>query len=142
MNSIILSSAARFVTPLLLVFSIFALLRGHNDPGGGFIGGLIAAAALGLCVLSDGVARVRAVLRCSPRTLLAVGLIIALCSGLIGLFAHEPFLKGLWVGIPTPLGTAKVGTPILFDIGVYLVVLGTVLTFIFTLARDDEGAEA
>jgi multicomponent Na+:H+ antiporter subunit B len=136
LRSLILSTAARTVTPLLLVFSVFAFLRGHNEPGGGFIGGLIAATGLGLIALADGTERMLQVLRVPPRTLLAMGLLAALASTLFGLPAGDVLLKGVWVSVPTPFGEAKLGTPLLFDLGVYLVVVGTVLTFIATLAEE------
>jgi multicomponent Na+:H+ antiporter subunit B len=136
LRSLILSTAARTVTPLLLVFSVFAFLRGHNEPGGGFIGGLIAATGLGLIALADGTERMLQVLRVPPRTLLAMGLLAALASAVFGLFAGDVLLKGVWVSVPTPFGEAKLGTPLLFDLGVYLVVVGTVLTFIATLAEE------
>lgn len=136
MRSLILSTAARTVTPLLLVFSVFAFLRGHNEPGGGFIGGLIAAAGLGLIALADGPERMLQVLRVPPRTLLAMGLLAALASTLFGLPAGDALLTGVWVSVPTPFGDAKLGTPLLFDLGVYLVVVGAVLTFIATLSEE------
>lgn len=137
MKSLILSASSRFAAPVLLVFSVFLFLRGHNEPGGGFIGGLVAAAALGLCVLSDGVERVRSVLRVPPRSLLAAGLLTALAAAVWGPFVGEPVLKGLWFAAQTPLGEVKLGTPLLFDLGVFFVVLGAAMTFLFTLAEED-----
>jgi len=138
MRSIVLSNAARTVTPLLMVFSVFMFVRGHNEPGGGFIGGLIAAAGLALCVLAEGPKKVQEIVRVPPRTLLAVGLLVAVFAGIVGVLQGDAVLKGVWINVPTPLGTAKVGTPLLFDLGVYLVVIGTVLTFIFTLSQEDQ----
>lgn len=136
MNSIILGVAARFVAPLLVLFSIFAFLRGHNEPGGGFIGGLVAAAAIGLVVLSEGVERVKRFLRVPPRTLMSAGLLVALAAGFVGPVVGKGFLTGVWFSLPTPLGTAKLGTPLLFDLGVFLIVVGMVLTVLFVLAED------
>lgn len=136
MNSLILSSAARSVAPLLLLFSVFTFLRGHNEPGGGFIGGLIAAAAMGLWVLADGTGPVRRVMRVSPRALMASGLLVAFVAGAFGPLTGRGFLAGVWIEAPTPFGAAKLGTPVLFDLGVYLVVVGSVLTLIFTLTEE------
>lgn len=137
MKSLILSSAARTVVPLLLLFSVFAFLRGHNEPGGGFIGGLVAVGAIGLWVLAEGVKPVQRTLRVSPRALIAAGLFIAIFSSLIGPLVGKPFFQGVWGTVPTPLGDVKLGTPLLFDLGVYLVVMGALFTVIFVLAEEE-----
>lgn len=138
MNSLILRTAVRFLMPLLLLFSLFLLVRGHNQSGGGFAGGLVAASAFALYSLSYNAAEARRVLRFPPQLLIASGLLIAVISGLIGLLAGQPFLTGLWTYVSFPgLGKLEVGTPVLFDIGVYLLVFGITLTMIFSL---EEGA--
>lgn len=137
MTSLILSTATRFLLPLLLLFSIFVLLRGHNEPGGGFVGGLIAAAAFALHAIATNVRTARRTLRLDPRTLIAIGLTAALGSGMIALFYNLPFMTGLWVTLYNPwLEELHVGTPLLFDAGVYLVVFGVTLTIIFSLAEE------
>jgi multicomponent Na+:H+ antiporter subunit B len=136
MDSLILRSAARLLLPLLLLFSIFLLLRGHNEPGGGFSGGLVAAAAFSLITIATDVPTTRRTLRVSPRVFIGVGLLIATVSGAAGLVSGGAFLTGLWADLPLPGGsTLAVGTPLLFDIGVYLVVIGVVLTIILSLAE-------
>jgi len=137
MPSLILSTATRFLLPLLLLFSIFVLLRGHDHPGGGFIGGLIAAAGFALNAIAFGVRRSRRTLRANPRILIATGLATALGSGVFGLVGGRPFMTAYWVMLKIPLLEAlAVGTPLLFDGGVYLVVLGATLTIIFSLAEE------
>jgi multicomponent Na+:H+ antiporter subunit B len=136
-TSLILSTATRFLLPLLLLFSLFVLLRGHNEPGGGFIGGLIAAAAFSLHAIASDVRTARRTLRLDPRALVPIGLIIALVSGIIALAFDRPFMAGLWVTLYIPwLEELHVGTPLLFDAGVYVVVLGVTLTIIFSLAEE------
>jgi multicomponent Na+:H+ antiporter subunit B len=135
MHSLILSVAARTLLPLLLIFSLFLLVRGHNEPGGGFAGGLVAAAAFGLYGLAYDVKTARDTLQVDPITLLAVGLLVALVSGLFGLVAGLPFLTGFWWGFPLPV-IGNPGTPLLFDIGVYITVLGVTLTIIFNLFEE------
>lgn len=136
MDSLILRSAARLLLPLLLLFSIFLLLRGHNEPGGGFSGGLVAAAAFSLITIATDVPTTRRTLRVSPRVFIGVGLLIATVSGAAGLVSGGAFLTGLWSDLPLPGGsTLAVGTPLLFDVGVYLVVIGVVLTIILSLAE-------
>ena len=135
-DSLILRSAARLLLPLLLLFSIFLLLRGHNEPGGGFSGGLVAAAAFSLLAIATDVPTTRRTLRMNPRIFMGGGLLIAIASGAAGLIGGGSFLTGLWADLPLP-GGAKlaVGTPLLFDIGVYFVVIGVVLTIVLNLAE-------
>jgi len=136
-KSLILLTAARLISPLLLMFSVFLLLRGHNEPGGGFAGGLVAAAAFILLAISRDPATARSALRIEPQTLMGAGLLMAVGAGVVGLFVGRPLLTGIWVGLELPTGTLDVGTPLLFDIGVYLVVLGSTLTMVLTLAEEE-----
>uniref|UniRef100_A0A7C4L1L8 Na+/H+ antiporter subunit B n=1 Tax=Bellilinea caldifistulae TaxID=360411 RepID=A0A7C4L1L8_9CHLR len=135
MGSIILYLAARYLMPLLMVFSVFLLIRGHNEIGGGFVGGLVAASAFILFAIANNVQAARRILRVQPRTLVAAGLLVALLSGLIGWLSGKPFMTGLWLKDPLPV-IGKIGTPLMFDVGVYLVVIGVTLLIIFTLAED------
>jgi multicomponent Na+:H+ antiporter subunit B len=134
-TSPILAATARALAPLVLVFSAFALLRGHNEPGGGFVGGLLGAAAFALWALAFGVDAARQKLRAEPRALVAAGLAVALAAGLAGPAAGLPFLGALWPAFSLPV-LGKLGTPVIFDVGVYLAVLGVALTFFFTLMED------
>jgi multicomponent Na+:H+ antiporter subunit A len=127
----IFRTAAGLLMPLLLLFSVFLLMRGHNEPGGGFVGGLVAAAAFALYAIAFGVRRARRALRVRPLTLLGAGLLIALVSGLPAVLRGQPFLTAAWSSAPVALGT-----PMLFDLGVFLVVAGVVVMMIFTLAED------
>jgi multicomponent Na+:H+ antiporter subunit B len=138
-GSLILRTAARFIMPLLLTFSIFMLLRGHDQPGGGFIAGLIAGMAFALYVFAYDVATTRRVLRVDPRGMLGWGLLIAALSGVISAMLGQPFFTSQWWPIQLPiLGELKLSTPLFFDIGVYMVVLGTVMTIVLTLAEAEE----
>jgi multicomponent Na+:H+ antiporter subunit B len=135
MPSLILSTTARLLLPLLLSLSVFLLLRGHNEPGGGFVGGLVAATGFALYALAFDVATARSVLRVDPGRLAALGLGVALSSGLAGLLAGRPFLTGLWVERAFPV-IGKLGTPLLFDVGVFMVVLGITLVIVFALVEE------
>jgi multicomponent Na+:H+ antiporter subunit B len=137
MSSLILMTAARYLMPLMLLFSVYLLLRGHDGPGGGFIGGLVASTAFSLYALAYDVAQARRTLRVDPHLLIAAGLLAALAGGMLSLVFLKPFLTGLWVGRELP-ALGKVGTPLLFDTGVYLVVIGVVLIIIFELAEAPE----
>jgi multicomponent Na+:H+ antiporter subunit B len=136
MTSIILTTAARVVHPVLLLFSVFLLIRGHNDPGGGFSGGLVAASSFVLHAMVYDARAARRALRFNPQMLIGLGLLTSLLSGLIPLVVGEPFLTGLWVELRLPgLGTGHVGTPLLFDVGVYLVVIGITTLIILAVAE-------
>lgn len=137
MKTIILETTNRLIMGILLLFSVFLLIRGHNLPGGGFSGGLVAASAFALQALSHGVASAREKLFFAPHTVIAIGLLIALLSGLPALAESQPFMTALWEKQVFPV-IGKVGTPIVFDIGVYFVVLGIVSLLIFTLADQEE----
>lgn len=134
-QSLILSTAALYILPLLLLFSFFLLLRGHNEPGGGFVGGLVAAAAFSLYALAFDVERTRKLLRAEPRNLIGVGLLISLASGLYSWVQGGAFMEAIWGKQVYPV-LGKLGTPLFFDIGVYLVVLGVTLKIIFVLAEE------
>ncbi len=137
MRSIILSTTAKLLGPLLLACSVLVLLRGHDAPGGGFVGGLLAAAGLTLRAISEGVPAARRAVRIEPHLLLGAGLAAALSSGLPALFAGQPFLTGRWLRVTAPLaGEIKLSTVLLFDVGVYMVVLGTVLLMVFTFSEE------
>jgi multicomponent Na+:H+ antiporter subunit B len=135
-DSPILRSGARFLVPLMLLFSVFVLVRGHNEPGGGFVGGLVAATALALVLLSEGLDEARRLLRVDPLALVAAGLLVALASGVPPLLRGWPYMTGLWLKVPLPV-VGKVGSPVIFDVGVYLVVLGIVLAILFALAEEE-----
>jgi multicomponent Na+:H+ antiporter subunit B len=137
MISIILRTATRLLFTLLLLFAVFILLRGHNEPGGGFIAGLVTAGAFALYAIAYDVAAARHALHLEPRTLIAVGLLLAGGVGVLPLFSAEPFLTGKWISLNGVEGEAiKVGTPVIFDIGVFLVVIGVALGIILALAEE------
>ena len=135
MTSSILQTAARLLMPLLLLFAVFLLLRGHNQPGGGFVGGLVVAASFVLYSIAYGVAAARRALLVRPSTLLGVGLLVALLSGLPGIAVGQAFMTALWTRVAIGSTTLDLGTPLLFDVGVFLAVIGVVSTIVFTLAE-------
>jgi multicomponent Na+:H+ antiporter subunit B len=137
MSSVILRAATRGLMPALLLYSIVLLLGGHNAPGGGFVGGLVAASAFALYSITFGVDAAKGALRVHPRTLVGVGLLVALTSGLTPLVRGHAFMTGLWTDITVPdIGVLTVGTPVFFDTGVYLLVIGVTLMILFPLSED------
>ena len=135
MRSIILQAATRYLLPILLVFSIFVLLRGHYHPGGGFVGGLVASIAFMLHSFAHGTNETMTLLQRKPLSLIPIGLSIAVLSMFLPMFFGVPVMTGMWFENPLPvIGT--VGTALFFDIGVYLVVIGVVLTILFTISQS------
>lgn len=137
MSTILFRTASLAIVPVLLLLSVVVLLRGHNEPGGGFVGGLMAASALAIYALAVDFERARAMLRVHPTAYIGAGLLAAAVSGFPALLFGDEFLTGEWMSLPV-FGFAepvKVGTPVLFDIGVYMVVFGSVLLMVFTLVE-------
>lgn len=135
MNSIILVAGARLQVVLLLVFSAYMLLRGHNAPGGGFIGGLIAATGFVVYAIACGTSDARKALRFDPGSIAGLGLGIALLAGLAAVLWGDAFFTGQWlfIGATPDSKGIPLSTVLVFDIGVYLVVLGAVLSIVFAL---------
>lgn len=125
MRSLILQASVKLILILQMILSLFLLWRGHHLPGGGFTGGLVAASAFILYSIAFDVKKTKSLLRISPEKVMAFGLLISLGSGLFSVFQGHEYMKGVWKG--------PFGTPILFDVGVYLVVFGMTLTMAFGL---------
>jgi multisubunit Na+/H+ antiporter MnhB subunit len=133
MRSFILRVANRMLVGLILVFSVYLLFRGHNAPGGGFSGALVAGTGFSLFAIAEGPGPVRRALRVDPLVFVAAGLLLLVGSGLPAVLTGLPLLTGLWwTPGSTGVGPA-LGTPLVFDVGVFLVVLGTILIFILHL---------
>jgi multicomponent Na+:H+ antiporter subunit B len=133
MKSSILQTAVGFLMPLLLLFAVFELLRGHNQPGGGFVAGLIVAASFVLYSIAFSVEAARRALLVEPSRLLGIGLLVAFVSGLPGVALGHAFMTPLWTSATIGSKVLDLGTPLVFDAGVFLTVIGVVLTIVFTL---------
>jgi multicomponent Na+:H+ antiporter subunit B len=133
MNSVILRTATQLLITVLLLLSVFLLLRGHDLPGGGFIGGLVAASALALYAIANGLAAATRLLRVRPQALIGVGLALGVGAGFLALLASEAYLTGQWWIVAFGDQELKLSSPLVFDVGVYLVVVGVVLTMVFAL---------
>lgn len=137
MRTVIFRTAAPYLTSLMVLFSVFVLLRGHNEPGGGFIGGLIAASAFAIYGIACGVSPVRRALYFHPMALSGFGLFLAAMSGFVSLGFGVPFLTGLWTS-PSFLGvTLDLSTVLFFDIGVYFVVVGSITSVALALEERE-----
>ena len=134
-RSKILQITVDWLQPLLLLFSLFLLLRGHNAPGGGFSGGLVAGAAFILAALARGTSHVREQLPCSAGFLVRLGLVLGFVAAILPLLLGQPAFTGLWIEPKLPvIGTA--GSFLIFDTGVYLLVMGFVIGVLLETARD------
>ncbi|MFC5583997.1 Na+/H+ antiporter subunit B [Nitratireductor kimnyeongensis] len=139
MRTLIFRTVAPYLTSLMILFSIFVLLRGHNEPGGGFIGGLIAASAFAIYGIACGVSPVRRALYFHPMAISGFGLLVSAISGWLSIAFNVPFMTGLWtkvtvLGVPVDLSTV-----LFFDIGVYLVVLGSITSIALALEEREHG---
>ena len=139
MRSIILVASTRIFFIAMVVVSLWILLRGHNEPGGGFIGGLMGAAAFATLAFAAGVDDARKMLRIHPAVLMGVGLVLAAVSGLPGVVLNGSYLQHQWLELDLGLFELKLGTTLIFDIGVYFVVIGGVLSFMFRLYEEEQG---
>lgn len=142
-DSYIFKTIVRFSFFVINVFAIYLLWRGHNLPGGGFIGGLATAISFILLSLALGVESLHRVMRVDPVLVAAAGLALATLTGAAPLLIGHPFLEhfNFHIFLP-PLGELHIGTPLLFDIGVFLVVVGVTCKIIFVLAKSTEGLRA
>jgi len=123
--------------PILIILSLVVLYRGHNEPGGGFIGGLMLGAAFILYAMAFGVKKTQMSVFFSPVSLTAAGLLIAMLSGVPALFAGDVFMTGVWVTLfKQTVFELKLGTPLLFDAGVYLTVAGMLMLVMFSIMEE------
>ena len=136
MNSVILQVASKYVRWILVIFALIALYRGHNFPGGGFIGGLLVGLSVVFSSLANDAQSARNSLIIKSEGYIALGLLTILISILPGVFLKDYFMAGVWTSIHIPLvGVIKLGTPFLFDIGVFLAVIGVTLMSFFTFSN-------
>ncbi len=141
-SSAILEAGVIAVAGPLLAFSLYLLLAGHNQPGGGFAGGLVAGIAVLLVWAAGGTAAVRRVLPVRSTVLMGAGLVVAAFTGFASFIPGLEFLESGYVEVSVPaVGKVKFVSALLFDIGVYLVVVGMALGLVKALGEDAEPAE-
>ena len=132
MESIILKTATRLMVGLILVFAIYLLLRGHHEPGGGFSAALVTGTAFALFAITEGPQRLRQAIRIRPEIISAIGLALSAGSGLPVLVMGKPYLTGAWWSF----NSLALGTPLIFDIGVFLAILGAILSVLLALEEN------
>jgi multicomponent Na+:H+ antiporter subunit A len=129
--------AVRVIFRAVVIGSIYLLAAGHNQPGGGFVGGLVASAAIALRHLAGGIEEVRTISRFRPWTILGSGLLISALAAASPIVFGRPVLDSMGTDVTAPvLGTAWLSTTLVFDIGVYVLVVGLVF-MVFEAFGDD-----
>ncbi|MBU1370636.1 MAG: Na(+)/H(+) antiporter subunit B [Bacteroidetes bacterium] len=138
METEILKIAAKHLKPFLLILSLFVFYRGHNEPGGGFIGGLMAGMALVLYAGAFGVEEAKKLRLAKPLFFIGLGFGLALISSLLGLLVGQGgFMTAVWNQWQFAGFSLKLGSPLLFDLGVYFVVAGMLVKVIFSVMEED-----
>lgn len=136
-DDIILHLTTRIITFIIITFSIYLFFAGHHNPGGGFIGGLVTASAIVLLLLAFDLETVKKIVPIDFKRVAAVGVLIAVLTGLASVFFEEPFLNQTYGTFHLPIfGETELATATLFDLGVYLAVVGTALTIVFSIGED------
>ncbi|WP_286924684.1 MULTISPECIES: Na(+)/H(+) antiporter subunit B [Lysinibacillus] len=137
-NDVIIQFTAKIVFFIIFFFSIHIFLAGHYTPGGGFVGGLLTSSAIVLLVLAFDLNTVRHVLPINYTYLTAIGLLLALATAAFPMFVGKPFFTHFFDYFNLPLlGKQSLHTAMLFDSGVYLVVVGVTMTIIQTIGEDE-----
>src|SRR5690625_1010657 len=136
-TDLILQTATKILVFIIVIFSIYILFAGHHNPGGGFIGGLVTSSAIVLLYMAFDVQTVRQNLPIDFKKVGAVGILIAVLTGIGALFFDEPFLYQTFDYVNLPIfGEVELATAVLFDLGVYLAVVGTAVTIILSISED------
>jgi multisubunit Na+/H+ antiporter MnhB subunit len=135
MRTLILAKAVNILLPIFILFSVYVFFRGHNLPGGGFIAALIASIGFLLHMMAYGSNETQKTFSINSMILIATGLLCAFVAAVLPIILSHQFLEGMWVPFEIPL-IGKVGTPTLFDLGVYLLVIGIVLKIAFNIMEE------
>ncbi|MGV8854321.1 MAG: Na(+)/H(+) antiporter subunit B [Devosia sp.] len=138
MNTVIFRTIAPLIVSTMVVFSVYVCLRGHNEPGGGFIGGLIAASAIAVLGMASDSESARRALHFDPLSIAGFGVLLAGFSGLLSVFNGNPFMTSIWIYLDLGGSVVPFSTPLVFDIGVYCVVFGTIASIALALESGDE----
>jgi multicomponent Na+:H+ antiporter subunit B len=138
-DSIFFKFVARVMAPVLVMFSVFLLMRGHNEPGGGFVGGLVAAGSIVLMALAYGPDEVRRRLRIDFLRAMFVGIVLSVAAGVVGMILGNSFQQGFWWTINLRgIAQIEISTALIFDIGVYIVILGVTSSIVMAMADESE----
>jgi multisubunit Na+/H+ antiporter MnhB subunit len=134
MTTVVLNTIARIILPLLLMFSLYLLGRGHNSPGGGFIAGVLAGLTIALQLNVFGIKYVRNIFVFDSISIIFLGLLMAAGTGFVSIVFGFPFLTSSFKIINLPLlGKVEIASAFFFDVGIFLVVVGTVSAIVSTI---------
>lgn len=134
----ILQTATKVVLFIILIFSVFIFFTGHYTPGGGFVGGLLTSGAIVLLLLAFDLETVNKILPFNYINMIAIGLLFSIGTGAGALIFNVPFLTHAYTHIEIPIiGDLSLHTATLFDLGVFLVVVGVTMTIIQTIGGDE-----
>lgn len=137
-NDLILQTLAKLFVFVIITFSFYIFLAGHNNPGGGFIGGLMTSSALILLVLAFDWQVLNTVIPIDFKIIIALGLLIAVGNGLGSILFGVPFLTHTFGYFDLPLlGKTELATATIFDTGVYLVVVGVTMTILQSIKESE-----
>jgi multisubunit Na+/H+ antiporter MnhB subunit len=140
---VVVDVSVRVIFHAVMVGSVYFLFVGHNQPGGGFVGGLTASAAIGLRYVAGGIDEVRTLSRFAPWTILGAGLLVAVLTAATPLAFGDSALSSAQFDLDLPLlGEVHVTSALIFDVGVYLVIVGLVLMVFEAFGDDVERREA
>ncbi|BBI34284.1 Na(+)/H(+) antiporter subunit B [Cohnella abietis] len=136
-NDVILKSVTRVAAVIILTFSIYLFMNGHHHPGGGFIGGLSMASSIVLLYLSFGIDKIRENIRVDFKKLSAIGVLIAIGTGMVSVVFGKPFLTQVFGHYNLPIfGDTELASALIFDTGVALAVIGTAVNIILSISED------
>lgn len=137
-TDVYLHTATKILVFIIMTFSIYVLFAGHHNPGGGFIGGLITASALVLLYMAFDLQSVRDIIPVDFNQLAATGVIVAVLTGSASFLFHVPFLSQTFTYVNLPLlGKTELASAVIFDLGVYMTVIGTTMTIITSISEDE-----
>jgi len=137
-SDVILHTAAKVLVFIIMAFSVYLLFAGHHNPGGGFVGGLATASGLVLLYIAFDAQTVRESLPADFKLVGAFGVLVAVLTGAAPLIFDVPFLSHTHGKLYLPLiGETELTTALVFDVGVYLAVVGTAMTMIQSISEDE-----
>lgn len=137
-NDVILQTVVKAVVLIIFTFGIYLFMSGHNEPGGGFIGGLVLASAFVLMFLSYDSETVSDAIPFDFKKLSALGVLIAMSSATLPMFFGQPFLSQSFGYFNLPLfGKTELATVTIFEAGIALTVVGVVVNIILSISEDE-----
>ncbi|QHJ71797.1 Na(+)/H(+) antiporter subunit B [Planococcus halotolerans] len=137
-NDVMLQTVTKVVTFIILMFAVHIFFAGHYTPGGGFVGGLLTASAIVLLMLAFGIRTVKKIIPVNYVVMTSVGLLVAIGTAAASILFDVPFFTHAYDYFELPLfGETSLHSALLFDVGVYLVVVGVTMTIIQTIGEDE-----